>query len=172
MIQKEEFLGKYYETFKKEARAIIHKLETGGYTMEIDEENDPLEHMFHIQDKDRPHSQDQCSFFQFFSEIYRLPYVKNIIRYAEQQGFSLYGPEETKEQYSMEQFVQKVLPKKGSTAHMETSCFDLVFVKKTAGEKVRPSDIYKVTLLDQQESKFQVRAEQDLFKEITRLTIQ
>ena len=153
MIQKEEFLAEEYETFRKDAEAIIRKLETGGYSQEIDETHDPLEAILRTPDSSHEAYQNQCSFFQFFSEIYRLPYVKNIIRYAEEQGFSLYGPDEMKEKYSMEQFVQKVLPKKANNTFTQVSCFDLMFVKKTNAKKVTSSDLRKVTLLEQKGTK-------------------
>ena len=43
MIRSEEFQGKEYYNFKKDVETIIGNLDTGEYTMELDDVNDPLE---------------------------------------------------------------------------------------------------------------------------------
>lgn len=169
MIQKEEFVGEPFEAFKKEAEAIIQNLETGVYTMELDESNDPLDTILRISDNNPDEYLNQCSFFQFFSKIYQLPYVKKIIRFAEEQGFSLLGPEEIKEGYNMERFVHHVLPKKKQGTFTSISCFDLVFVKKTSLKTVSPSNLRKVSLLEQKGTRFLVRRPQHLFQDIARI---
>ena len=166
MIRKEEFFGKSFETFKKDAEAIIRNLETCEYTMELDESNDPLEKILEISENNPHEYLNQCSFFQFFSRIYQLPYVKKIMQYAEEQGFSLYGPEEMKEKVSMEHFVEKILPKKKEGSFTYISCFDLMFIKKTSSKKVSSSDLRKISLLEQKGEKFIVRNAQDLYREI------
>jgi hypothetical protein len=166
MIRSEEFQGDGYYQFKKDAEKIIENLEIGEYTMELNDVNDPLEIINKVTKNNPEEYLSQCQFFQFFSEIYKLPYVEKILKYAEEHGYALIGPSEFKDEYSMEHFVKDVLSKKQKGAFNIDSCFELVFIKKTENGQHSLSDIRTVRLLDYKDFRYTVRRSSELVQEI------
>jgi hypothetical protein len=169
MIRSEEFQGKEYYNFKKDVETIIGNLDTGEYTMELDDVNDPLEIINKVSKNDPEEYLSQCRFFRFFSEIYKLPYVEKIVKYAEENGYALIGPSEFKDEYSMEHFVKHVLSKKQKGAFDIDSCFELVFIKKTESGQHSLSDVRSVRLLDYKDFRYTVRKSSELLQEIKRI---
>lgn len=98
MIRKEDFQGKEYLQFKNDVERIIENLQAGEYTMELNEVNDPLEIINKLSENEPEEYLNQCRFFRFFSEIYKLPYVERIIHYAQEHGYALIGPTEFKDE--------------------------------------------------------------------------
>jgi hypothetical protein len=169
MIRSEEFQGNEFYIFKKDVERIIKNLDTGEYTTELNDVDDPLEIINKVSKNDPEEYLSQCRFFRFFSEIYKLPYVEKIVKYAEQNGYALIGPGEFKDEYSMEHFVKHVLSKKQKGAFDIDSCFKLVFIKKTENGQHSLSDIRTVRLLEYNDSRYTVRKSSELLKEIKRI---
>lgn len=169
MIRSEEFQGIEYYNFKKDVERIIGNLETGEYTLELNEVNDLLEIINKVSKNDPEEYLGQCRFFRFFSEIYKLPYIEKILKYAEEHGYSLIGPSEFKDDYSMEHFVKHVLAKKQKGAFNIDSCFELIFIKKTLGGEHSLSDIRSIRVLEYKDSRYMVRKLPDLLQEIKRI---
>ena len=169
MIRSEEFQGSEYFKFKKDVERIIGNLNTGEYTLELNEVNDPLEIINKVSKNDPEEYLNQCRFFRFFSEIYKLPYVERIVKYAEENGYALIGPSEFTDEYSMEHFVKHALSQKQKGAFNIDSCFELVFIKKTESGQHSSSDIRSVRLLDYKDFRYNVRKSSELLQEIKRL---
>ena len=169
MIRSEDFQGNEFYIFKKDVERIIRNLDTGEYTTELNEVNDPLEIINKVSKNDPEEYLNQCRFFHFFSEIYKLPYVEKIVKYAEEKGYALIGPSEFKGEYSMEHFVKHVLSKKQKGAFNIDSCFELVFIKKTENGQHSLSDIRTVRLLEYTDSRYKVRKSSELLQEIKRI---
>jgi hypothetical protein len=169
MIRSEEFQGNEFFKFKKDVEKIIRNLDTGEYTTELNDVNDPLEIINKVSKNDPEEYLSQCRFFRFFSEIYKLPYVEKIVKYAEENGYALIGPSEFKDEYSMEHFVKHVLAKKQKGSFNIDSCFELVFIKKTENGQHSLSDIRSVRLLDYKDSRYTVRKSSELLQEIKRI---
>ena len=169
MIRHEEFQGAGYYNFKMDAERIIDNLNTGMYSIELNEVNDPLEIINKVSKNDPEEYLNQCRFFRFFSEIYKLPYVTMLLKYAEEHGYALIGPSEFKDEDSMEHFVKHILVKKRKGAFNIDSCFELVFIKKTPGGQHSLADIRTVQLLDYKDARYSVRKLSDLLPEIKRI---
>jgi len=169
MIRSEEFQGKEYARFKKDAENIIRSLEAGEYTTELNEVNDPLEIINKISQNNPEEYLGQCQFFRFFREIYKLPYVERLLQYAEERGYSLVGPNELKDEYSMEHFVKDMLAKQQKGAFDIDRCFELLFVKKTREGQHSLADVKSIRLVEYRDSRYTVRNLSDLLPEIQRL---
>ena len=169
MIRIEEFQGNEYYNFKKDVERIIRNLDAGEYSMELNDVNDPLEIINKVSKNDPEDYLSQCRFFRFFSEIYKLPYVGKIVKYAEENGYALIGPSEFKDEYSMEHFVKHILSKKQKGAFDIDSCFELVFIKKTESGQHSLSDVRSVRLLDYKDFRYTVRKSSELLQEIQRI---
>jgi hypothetical protein len=169
MIRSEEFQGNGYFSFKKEAEKIIRDMETGEYSMELNEVNDPLEIINKISQNDPEEYLGQCQFFRFFSEIYKLPYVEKLLTFAREHGYSLVGPSELKDEYSMEHFVRDTLAKKQKGVFKIDSCFELLFVKRTPEGQHSLSDVKSIRLLEYKNDRYAVRKLSELLSEIKKL---
>jgi len=169
MIRIEEFQGTWYYVFKQDVDRIIGNLETGEYTIELNEVNDPLEIINKVSQNNPEEYLGQCQFFRFFSEIYKLPYVEKLLKFALEHGYSLVGPSELKDEYSMEHFVRDTLAKKKKGAFNIDSCFELMFIKKTHEGQHSLSDIRSIRLLEYKNSRYAVRKLSDLLQEIKKL---
>jgi len=169
MIGIEEFQGKEYYAFKQEVERIIRSLEAGDYTIELNEVNDPLEIINKVSRNNPEEYLGQCQFFRFFSDIYKLPYVERLLQYAEEHGYSLVGPNELKDEYSMEHFVKDALAKKQKGAFNIDRCFELLFIKKTREGQHSLSDVRSIKVLEYKDARYAVRKLSDLLKEIKQL---
>jgi hypothetical protein len=169
MILIQEFQGDGYFTFKQDVERNIGTLEAGEYTIELNEVNDPLEIIKKVSQNDPEEYLGQCRFFRFFSEIYKLPYVEKLLKFAQEHGYSLVGPNELKDEYSMEHFVKDALAKKQKGAFNIDSCFELLFVKKTHEGQHSLADIRSIRLLEYKNSRYAVRKLSNLIAEIQKL---
>ncbi len=169
MIRIEEFQGAGYLSFKQDVEKIIGNLEAGEYTIELNEVNDPLEIINKVSKNNPEEYLGQCQFFRFFSEIYKLPYVEKLLAFAQEHGYSLVGPNELKDEYSMEHFVKDTLAKKQKGAFNIDSCFELLFIKKTHEGQHSLSDVRSIKLLEYTNDRYSVRRSSELVQDIKKL---
>jgi hypothetical protein len=96
--------------------------------------------------------------------------VSKIIKYADEQGYALIGPNEFTDEYSMEHFVKHILSKKKDGAFNIDSCFELIFIKKSETGQHSLSDVRTVRLLEYKDARYRVRRMSDLLQDIRRIT--
>ena len=132
MVNKTEFEGINYENFKKETEALIMKYQTGGYKTEIKEIKVRIENIMRLTNGNPRAYLDLCSLYKFLMDIYKTSYVKKIIGFAKDTGFSFYFPREMNTNLDMESFASSVLHNRKLQNQFDINAYlVLSFAKKT-----------------------------------------
>ncbi|MEM0466308.1 MAG: hypothetical protein QXX20_01720 [Candidatus Thermoplasmatota archaeon] len=155
MMYRKDLLEEDYATFKAQAEEIIHRYHYGTYyRTDLKESRVDLKEIVMLTHNSPTEFLRVCSLYKFLTDLYQLPYIKKIIDYAKQHGFSFEYPSELKQQIGMDAFSVSVLRKKEQDPGFTIQSFcDMVFVKQGDTKKFG----VRVPLLEYSQGKFSVQ---------------
>ncbi|MFH1101191.1 MAG: hypothetical protein V1726_04045 [Methanobacteriota archaeon] len=148
MIKKEDFEGRQYEIFKQEAEAFIAKYQAGDYKTEIKEIKVRIENIMRMTNGDPRVYLEYCSLYKFLMDMYKTEYVKNIIQFAKDRGFSFYLPQEMNTNHDMESFASSLLHHRRSQEQFDINQYlVLSFAKNVDAESGTVPYLFSFPLL-------------------------
>jgi hypothetical protein len=167
MLGRKDLLDENYTAFKAEAEEIISRYQFGTYyKTDMKEPRVDLKEIVALTRGSPMEYLRLCSLYKFLNDFYKIPYVKKIIEYAKERGFSFELPSEIKQQISMDDFSVLFLRKKEQERSFDMQYFcEIIFTKEIDHKKYG----VRVPILEYVEGRMYVQDPSSIMASINRL---